>query len=82
MIKFMFSVYDSKARVYGNPFMSPRQETAVRDFTAAVRDSSTQLNKFPEDFTLVEIGEFDDETCTFTLHQNPIPLGLANQFKE
>ncbi|AXH76264.1 MAG: nonstructural protein [Microviridae sp.] len=82
MIKFMFSVYDSKARAYGNPFTSPRQEMAVRDFTAAVRDTSTQLNKFPEDFTLVEIGEFDDETCSFMLHKNPIPLGLAAQFKE
>lgn len=82
MIKFLYSVYDSKARAYGNPFVSVRQEMAVRDFTAAVRDPSTQLNKFPEDFTLVEIGEFDDETCVFSLHQNPIPLGLAAQFKE
>jgi len=82
MIKFLFSVYDSKARAYGNPFTAARQELAIRDFTTAVRDPDTQLHKFPEDFTLVEIGEFDDETCSFTLHQNPIPLGLANQFKE
>jgi hypothetical protein len=82
MNKFLFSVYDSKARAYGNPFVAPRQEMAVRDFTQAVRDPSTQLNKFPEDFTLVEIGQFDDENCCFELHKNPIPLGLASLFKE
>lgn len=82
MIKFLYSVYDSKARAYGNPFVSVRQELAVRDFTTAVRDKDTNLSKYPEDFTLVEIGEFDDETCVFTLYQNPIPLGLASQFKE
>lgn len=82
MIKFVFSVYDSKARAYGNPFVSARQELAVRDFTTAVRDPDTQLHKYPEDFTLVEIGEFDDEICVFNLHKNPVPLGVAAQFKE
>jgi len=82
MVKFMFSVFDSKAQAYGNPFYSPRQDLAIRDFVAAARDASSIISKFPEDFQLVEIGEYDDAVCTFCLHDKPIPLGLASQLME
>ncbi|AXH77822.1 MAG: nonstructural protein [Microviridae sp.] len=82
MNKFLYSVYDSKAKAYSNPFTSVNQQIAIRDFTQAVRDENSQLNKFPEDFTLVELAEFDDETAVFNLHPNPIVLGLASNFKE
>jgi len=82
MIKFVFSVYDNKARAFSTPFFSPRQEMAVRDFTAAARDPQSVINQFPEDYTLYEIGEFDDDNATFNTHTEPLPLGKAIQFKE
>jgi len=82
MVKFLFSVYDSKAQAYANPFTSVTQQVAIRDFTQAARDENSQLCKFPGDFTLVELGEFDDETAVMQMHANPIVLGLASNFKE
>lgn len=80
MIKYMFSVYDTKARNYSNPFTAINQQVAIRDFTQAVNESSSQLNKFPDDFKLIEVGEFDDENCTFDIHKEPINLGFARNF--
>lgn len=82
MIKFIYSVYDSKARTFSNPFVSMRQEMAIRDFTQAARDPQSQISNFPEDYTLFEMGEFDDEIGTFNTHSQPINLGMASLYKE
>jgi len=81
MIKFLFSVYDSKAAVYSNPFVSLNQAVALRDFNRAATDSNSDISRFPEDYTLVELGEFDDETSVMHLHTQPVNLGHASQFK-
>lgn len=62
MIVHIFSVYDHKAKVFGRPFYDSRVELAVRNVTAAVRDPEQMLGKFPEDFDLFRLGEFDDVT--------------------
>ncbi|AXH76683.1 MAG: nonstructural protein [Microviridae sp.] len=82
MVKYLFSVYDSKARTYCNPFTAINQAVAIRDFTQAAHDPASHINKFPTDYTLVELGEYDDENATMNLHQNPVVLGLASNYLE
>jgi len=82
MIKLVFSVFDSKARVYSSPFMSARSEIAVRDFTRAVNDPALDICKFPNDFSLVELGTFDDETGIIRPYDVPTSYGSASLFKE
>lgn len=62
MIKQFFAVLDSKAGIYGNPFISLNTETAIRDFTYATTDPETQISRYPEDFALYLLGSFNDET--------------------
>lgn len=79
MEKQVFSVYDSKAKVYCTPFFSHNVATAMRDFTAAANDPSTDLHRFSLDYSLHHIGVFTEDTgliSSFT----PINLGTANQF--
>ena len=35
---------------------------AIRSFSDAVQDQDSAFNKHPEDYSLWEIGEFDDQT--------------------
>lgn len=58
----IFSVYDSKIQAYNTPFYLRTSGDAIRGWTTAVNDETTQFNKHPEDFTLFEIGEYDDLT--------------------
>lgn len=81
MIVKMFSVYDSKAEAYSTPQFYQTKGIAVRAFIEAIKQEDTPFCKYPEDFTLFEVGEFDDSFCGFNLHVTPISIGKAIEFK-
>nr|QJB20406.1 MAG: nonstructural protein [Microvirus sp.] len=62
MIIKMFSVHDAKANAFLQPFFSQTAGTAERSFAAEIKSTDSQFAKFAEDFTLFEIGSFDDAT--------------------
>lgn len=82
MIKQMYAVFDSKSQAYCNPFLAPREEIAIRDFTRAARDPSLEISQFPEDFSLQHLGSFDDTTGKFEILLNPVPVVTALNCKE
>ena len=57
----VFSVFDTKAAVYGTPFFMAREQMAIRAFTDLCNDGNTMVGKHPEDFTLFHLGDFDDD---------------------
>lgn len=65
MITKIFSVFDSKASYFGRPFDDQSDSSAIRNFSDAVNDGSNPNNlwhKHPEDFSLFQVGEFDNLT--------------------
>nr|QJB19269.1 MAG: nonstructural protein [Microvirus sp.] len=58
----VFAIYDDKAKAYLPPFIMPETGQAVRLFTDAVNNPQTQYFKHPADYTMFQIGEFDDNT--------------------
>jgi len=56
----IFVIFDSKARAYLPPFFMPEAGQATRLFSDMVNDGSHAFSKHPEDYTLFEIGTFDD----------------------
>lgn len=82
MLKKIFSVYDSKAKLFSTPFYSHNDKTAQRDFARAVNDPQSELSKFSEDYSLMELGEFEDDTGAFNIHSAPINHGLGSNYKE
>ena len=43
-------------------------------------DSSSLFAKHPEDYTLFELSEFDDEKGKFVPHDTPISLGVLQEY--
>lgn len=80
MILKVYSVYDSKAEAYLSPMFFQTKGQAIRSFGEVANDSSHQIGKYPEDFTLFELGEFNDSNCKFTMYDTPYSLGLALEF--
>lgn len=75
-----YALYDSKARCFSQPFQAANTEVALRMFASTAADSQTNIHKFPTDFSLFHIGEFDDEIGVLI----PLPhtnLGPASQFQ-
>lgn len=80
MINKFYTVYDSKVQAYMSPFMAQNAGHATRMFADAVADEKSVLNKHPEDYTLFEIGSWDDQTAKFESLATPKSLGLALEF--
>lgn len=60
----IFAVYDSKVAAYAQPFHMESIGAAIRAFADTCEDPQSMLCKHPHDFTLFQIGEYDDTTGT------------------
>ncbi len=76
-----FTIFDSKAEIFNTPFFYPQTSQARRAFGDLVNDSKTAISLHPEDYTLFEVAEFDDQTGIVTPHETPKSLGLGVEFK-
>lgn len=70
MITKMFAVHDRAAEAFMQPFFAKTIGLACRMFETSCADPSTHLHKHPSDFTLCEIGEFDDVSGVLTTLEN------------
>ena len=81
MILRAFTVYDSKVDAYVRPFFLNTPAEAIRGFKDTVNDGQSPISNHPEDYTLFEIGTFD-ESSGMLEPIVPLGLGLALNFKE
>ncbi|QCQ85097.1 nonstructural protein [Blackfly microvirus SF02] len=80
----IYTINDSKASFYMQPFYARQNGEAIRTFAQAVNDTSNPNNlmaRSPADYSLYEIGEFDELTGQIT-PVNPVSLGNGVDFKE
>lgn len=71
MIMRMFSIRDAKAEVYNMPFFKGTHGEAERDFRSVVNDEKSTVNKYPDDFDLYYLGEYDTDKGTITALDTP-----------
>ena len=74
MLHLVFSIYDAKAAAFLPPFILPKAEMAKRTFMDCVASEDHQFGKHPEDYTLFELGHWNDENATYTLQRVPDPI--------
>lgn len=81
MVTKMFTVFDSKSKAFGVPFFMPTVGMALRAFKDLASDPQTLLYRHPDDFSLYQIGEYDDANATVT-NKTPLQmLAVASEFK-
>lgn len=68
MILYICSIRDSATETFARPIFVQNSRIAVRSFTDEVNraEANNDLNKHPDDFTLFELGTFDDQTGQFS----------------
>ena len=76
----IFSIYDEKAEVYNTPFFQGTVGMALRSFQELVRDNESMLFKYPEDYILYRIGEYDDKTGQIISETNPLYIARATEY--
>jgi len=56
----MFAIRDSKAEFYNQPFFQHSRLEAERTFLSLARDEKSTISKYPEDYDLYYLGEYDN----------------------
>ena len=81
MILKVFGIYDSKVAAYLPPFMMKTIGEAERALTSHVNDPQHNFCKHAADFTLFELGSWDDSNSKYTLHSTPRSIALLLEYK-
>lgn len=74
----MFSVKDVKTGLFANPVMAVNLPAMQRMLHEVLSSGTHQFAKYPEDFVLYEIGEFDDQSGFIRPTEVPISLFVLN----
>lgn len=72
----LFAVLDVKANYFLKPFAESSAVQALRGFEVAANEDST-FKRFPDDFALCELGDFDSQTGVLTPRSSPVNLATA-----
>lgn len=58
----IFSIRDSKAESYLQPFFSPNVATAIRAVSQAANEPGHNFNNYAQDYDLYQVASFDEMT--------------------
>lgn len=67
----MYSVYDKRSKVYNPPQSFSNEGVALRDYQTQFRKEGTMVNQYPEDYTICEVGVWDDQTGVTAPNKDP-----------
>lgn len=76
----VFSVFDSAVGAFGAPFFVPTRGLALRAFIDEASRVDSNIAKHPLDFSLFELGDYDESTGQFVNSIAPECLGTAASF--
>ncbi|AXL15215.1 nonstructural protein [Microviridae sp.] len=80
MMMKLFAVKDVKTEAYANPWCVRTEAVAIRGFAQACEDKETDWHKFPDDFSLYELGDYNPESGIINGHADPKRLCSASEF--
>lgn len=72
----VFSVKDTKGGMFLSPMLARSHGEAERMFKQATTDEKSLICRYPEDYDLYYLGEFDDATGKYDL--KPAPEHIVN----
>lgn len=75
-----FVVFDCKSEAYSTPFFARATGEAIRGFTDQVNNPQDPVSKHASDFTLFEIGEYDEHTGEVKSYETKRNLGCGIDF--
>lgn len=77
----LFAIWDCKSESFSAaPFVFPSRGVALRAFQSTANDPNTEIYKYPADFTLFEIGEWDNLSGVVSMYSSKVNLGTALEF--
>lgn len=77
----LFAFRDNKLSLFLPPWASPNKAVAIRSVVQSLKGGDSDLCKFPGDFNLFMIGDYDAESGAVSAVA-PENMGLVSQYVE
>lgn len=77
MLLKAYSIRDTKAEVFNAPFWQKTHGEAERNFMELVNDKNSMVSKYPEDYDLYYLGDYDDLTGKIIALESPTHIVKA-----
>ncbi len=78
----IFSIFDSKAEAYLQPFFAVSRGIAIRMIMKATADSESDFHHFAADYTLFHIGAWDPQKGTIDMLDCFVSVDNLLKYKE
>lgn len=78
----IFTVHDSKAQAYLQPIYFRSTGEAIRAFETTCKDKNSQFAQYPSDFSLLHIGEWNQDTAAIVMLSKPVILTNASEYAQ
>ncbi len=75
---YMYSVFDSKAGAFLTPFFMSTEGMALRAVSDMVKDPKSMFHRHADDFSLYQMGEFEDTTGVIVAQHPQAILNLVS----
>nr|QJB19690.1 MAG: nonstructural protein [Microvirus sp.] len=62
----VYCIYDNAVKEYTQPFLMHADGEALRGFAEVVNDKTSKINKYPDDYSLHALCEWDSSNGTYT----------------
>lgn len=82
MIMKICSIWDAKAEAFTQPMFFHSSSAAVRAFADAVNAPESIHSKHPEDYTLFELGAWDEREGKILVQKAPVSLAVGIHLKQ
>jgi len=73
----LYAVRDVKSEAFGAPMSIATKGLAVRSFSDACQQKTSDLNRYAEDYMLYEIGEYDPTSGAIKAYSVPLYITSA-----
>lgn len=67
----VYTIKDEKALTFLFPFYCQNTTEAVRSFQMSAENPKTSINRWPQEFSLYYLGQFDQTNAKFTMLETP-----------
>lgn len=78
----VFTAWDSKVKTHLDPFIALNSGEAQRIMEDMVNHQNGPFSRYPEDFTLFELGDYDDETGRYEMYAAKRPICTLIELKK
>lgn len=78
----VFSVFDAKAKSFSPPVVLRTTGEGERWFMDLVADEKSTVYRYPDDFTMFELGSWDPQRGAIVMYEAPRSMGLAVHYKQ